>query len=97
MENKLKFSKNEYLIINPNYNVYKESEPFYDIANTFLNLPLPHYIDTIKNASKVIVTDSSFFCLSLYLNIHTNECYYKSRNNVDYTIITSDTKFKKIN
>jgi ribosomal protein S18 acetylase RimI-like enzyme len=85
IENKLKFNKQEILVINPNNNIYNKVDPFFELANEFLNHPLAFYIDVIINATKIIMTDSSFFCLSLNLPIKTNELYLKSRDNRDYS------------
>jgi hypothetical protein len=72
-------------VINPNNNIYNKVDPFFELANEFLNHPLAFYIDVIINATKIIMTDSSFFCLSLNLPIKTNELYLKSRDNRDYS------------
>ncbi len=85
IENKLKFNKQEILVIDPNNNIYNKTDPFFELANEFLYHPLAFYIDVIINATKIIMTDSSFFCLSLNLPIKTNELYLKSRDNRDYS------------
>ena len=89
--------KQNILIINPNYNVYKETDNNFNLAQQFLNHPLAFYSQVIINCNKLIVTDSSFFCLSLFLPIKTSDCYYKSRNNIDYSHITNETNFTQIN
>lgn len=81
---KLDFNKNDTLVINPCSNMYNENHPYFKIANKFINHKLPDYIDTIINASKIILTDSSFWCLSMNLSIKTTECYLYSRDNVRY-------------
>jgi len=96
IENKLKFNKQEILVINPNNNTYNNTDPFFELANEFLNHPLAFYIDVIINATKIIMTDSSFFCLSLNLHIKTNKLYLKSRNNSDYSHIYKKKYFDSI-
>ena len=79
IEKTFNIDRNNTLIINPNKNIYNQEHKFYKLAQLFINLPLIYYIDTIKNADKLFLTDSSFFCLSLNLNIKTKYCYYYSR------------------
>lgn len=80
------------LVINPCNNEYSEEHHYYNIANQFINKPLPYYIDTIINAQKIILTDSSFMCLAIQLPINTDQCYYISRGNVSYEHIW-DSKY----
>ena len=40
MEKKFNFDKQNILIINPNYNVYKETDNNFNLAQQFLNHPL---------------------------------------------------------
>ena len=83
-------------MINPNNNTYNNTDPFFELANEFLNHPLAFYIDVIINATKIIMTDSSFFCLSLNLPIKTNELYLKSRNNNVYSHLYKKKYFDSI-
>lgn len=94
IEKKFNIKRDKVLIINPNYNIYNKNDNFYNIANDFLNKPLAFYNDIIINANKVIMTDSSFFCLAIMLNIKTSDCYLLSRNNLNYSHLNS--KFKQI-
>ena len=94
IENKLNIKRDKVLIINPNYNIYNNNDDYFNIANEFLNKPLSFYIDTIINANKVIMTDSSFFCLAMMLNIKTSDCYLISRNNSSYSHL--NIKFKQL-
>ena len=49
IENKLKFNKQEILVINPNNNIYNRTEPFFELANEFLNHPFTFlYINYYK-------------------------------------------------
>lgn len=75
---------NEYLIINPNKNMYETNDYRYSIVDNFVYQPLSYYLDTIINSSYVILSDSSLFCLSLQLPIKTDNCYYVSRDNRNY-------------
>lgn len=84
VEKKFKINRNNILIINPNKNIYDINHKFYNYAEQFVLLPLKYYIDTIINADKIFLTDSSFFCLSINQPIKTTECYYMSRS-FDYT------------
>lgn len=57
------FTDQSYLVINPNKNMYPLHHPKFEIAQKFVNLRLLDYLDTIKNASAIRMTDSSFCCL----------------------------------
>jgi len=85
----------EKLIINPNYNTYDKNHKYYDLAQDFLNKPLSFYKDTIINASKIILCDSSFFCFSIHLDIITTECYYIGRGGANYDHIFNTTLKRK--
>tara|TARA_B110000211_G_C14000363_1_gene518180 strand:- start:167 stop:937 length:771 start_codon:yes stop_codon:yes gene_type:complete len=94
MEKKFNFDRQKILVINPNQNEYNKDDKFFELAQTFLNKPLPVYITTIINSNKIIMTDSSFYCLSVMLPIKTTECYLQSRGGRKYSY---DTKFTQIN
>lgn len=89
IENKFNIDRHKMLIINPNYNIYNNNDEYFNTANEFLNKPLAFYIDTINNANKVVMTDSSFFCLAAILPIKTSECYLISRENRNYSHLNS--------
>ena len=93
IENKFKFNRYNTYVINPNKNEYNKHDSFFELAEVFLNKPLPFYITTIINASRIIMTDSSFYCMSALLPIKTDKCYLKPRNNSSYSW---DTKFLHI-
>jgi hypothetical protein len=78
-ERLLSINKNECLVINPVVNHYNESEPYFEIANSFIGLPIFDYVHVLINASKIFVCDSSFFCLAYHLPIKTNDCFFKKR------------------
>jgi len=83
--NKLKDVSNYIFIHNISSTGTAKTDLFFKLAEEFLNHPLPFYISTIINANKIIMTDSSFFCLSINLPIKTSEFYLKSRDNRDYS------------
>ena len=85
IEKKCTFDKNKIFVVNPCINNYKKDDPFFELAEGFLNQPLAFYIDLIINANKVIMTDSSFFCLAMNLPLVTDEFYLKSRDSRDYS------------
>lgn len=97
IEKTCNIDRNNILIINPNKNIYNKQHRFYTLAQIFINLPLIYYVDTIINADKLFLTDSSFFCLSLNLSIKTKDCYYYSRGD-NYSHLFNHKNFlKKLN
>lgn len=97
IEKSFNIDKNNVLIINPNQNQYDTKHKFYNIAQKFINLPLICYVDTIINAMKVFLTDSSFMCLSLNLTIKTKDCFYYSRGGNYEHLFKDEVYLKKIN
>jgi len=93
MEKNFGFNKNHTLVVNPCSNMYNKSDSFYTLAQSFINHPLPFYVDLIINAKKVIMTDSSFFCMAINLPIVSREIYLKSRDNRDYSYLNDKTNF----
>lgn len=79
IEMKYGITEDDILYVNPNKNMYTPDHKFYELAQNFVNKPLLYYKDTIINASKLFLTDSSFFCMAINLEIKTPECYYISR------------------
>jgi hypothetical protein len=55
------------LVINTSKNIYPPEHPFHEVAQPFVMEPLINYKSVIENASKVIVSDSSLFCLAMNL------------------------------
>jgi len=94
IEKSFNIDRNNILIINPNKNIYNQEHKFHNLAQLFINLPLIYYVDTITNADKLFLTDSSFFCLSLNLSIKTKDCYYYSRGD-SYNHLFNDKDFLK--
>lgn len=87
IERHFSLNKNDILCIDLNNNLYEPSHIFYDIAQKFVGLPLIYYTEILKNASKLILSDSCILCLALHLEIKSDECYYLSRDNNDYSHI----------
>jgi hypothetical protein len=93
VEEKLNLNKNDILFINPNINCYNENEHFYELANKFIGYRLSFYSEIIKNALYNIVSDSSFMCMAINLDIKNNNNYFIARNNNKY-LIYSEKYFK---
>ena len=53
----------DYLIICANKNVYSENHSKFNIAQSYINLPVSEYIDIIKKASHIYAIDSCFSCI----------------------------------
>jgi len=69
------------LTIDPDRNLYKPGDPFYDLANQFVKQNIFDYYDVIKNASELYTVDSSFSCLGLYckpLKAIKSGCYVRA-------------------
>jgi hypothetical protein len=91
IENHLGKTKNDILIIDSSTNHYKPEEPFYNLANLFINHLVHDYTEIIKYAHSLYLSDSCFFCLSLHLDIKTNNCFVLPRfKNTDYSYIWTD-------
>ena len=67
------------LLINPCRNMYTKDHKYFDLAEKFINKPILDYVDTIINASMLILSDSAFLALSINLEIKTDKCYHTSR------------------
>ena len=57
------------LIICANKNAYENTHNKYELANKYVNLLVPYYIDIIFNAFEIHVVDSCFSCIIHPLNI----------------------------
>jgi len=95
-EGKLEINKNDYVYINPCENLYEKDHEFYELSNKFVDLPLFDYVDTIKNAHTIVVSDSSFMCLAIQLEINTDKCYYKTRYISHYVFWDDEFIFKNV-
>jgi len=72
------------LIINPVKNVYNENHKFYTLANNFVMKPIAYYTKIIKNACKIIVSNSCFMCLLLNVKAKTPDVFYISIHDYGY-------------
>jgi hypothetical protein len=104
IEKLIGISKNDILFLNFNKNEYDISHKFYNIANNFIckySKPIIYLKDTIINAKYIFLSDSCIFAMSLFLNIKTDNCYFMSRNSINYEVLysarymSSDYNYKK--
>jgi hypothetical protein len=86
-ERYLSISRNDYLFINPNHNCYEPGHRYYDLAQVFIDHPILYYKQIIENASYNIVSQSSFFCLAIQLDIKSDNNYYYSAFDPTYDYI----------
>ena len=66
------------LTLNPDENMYKKEDAFYNQAQEFVNQNIFDYIPIIQNAKELYMIDSSFSCLALYckpLKAEKKYCY----------------------
>ncbi len=89
VENHFNISRNTHLIVCSDKNIYPEHHSYYTYANEYVLKPFLNYVDTLINASKIIVADSSMCCLAMKLPIKTDECYYVVRDSMDYSYFWS--------
>jgi hypothetical protein len=81
-----KFIDNENdIIISADYNVYKKEDKKYQLAQQYVNILVPHYIDVIKNAKYIYIIDSCFIAFIIPLS------YKNELNAVEYKIFNRDT------
>ena len=81
-----KFIDNEdNIIISPDYNVYKKEYTKYELAQQYVNILVPHYIDIIKNAKYIYIIDSCFSCIVIPLS------YRNELNVIEYEIFNRNT------
>jgi hypothetical protein len=57
------------LVLNPSKNMYPEGHTWYVLAQEWVGKPFFEYTDLLKKADKILVTDSSFFCMALLLKL----------------------------
>lgn len=72
---------NKILTIDPNKNYYTKGHSLYSIAETYVNKPIFSYINIIENAEEIHVTDSSFYCVSCFLNLKAKRKHCYDRTN----------------
>ncbi len=75
---------NKILTIDPNKNYYIKGHPFCLIAETYVNKPIFSYLDLIENAEEIHTTDSSFYCISCFLELKAKKklCYDRTTGKV---------------
>jgi len=70
---------NETLTIDPNVNVYPVGHRWHALAQTFVNVPFPHYTDIMIHAAELHVVNSAFRCLAAHLPLKATvkKCYQR--------------------
>ena len=70
----------KYLIINTQKNFYNKKHEYFSLAQHFVSRHLIDYSLILKYASKIIISDSSMFCLAIQLDLINKEHYVYVRN-----------------
>ena len=81
---KFKIDKHKTFIVNPCKCLYEPEDKYYELAKTFLDHPILDYSILIEQANKIIISDSSFLCLSIHLEIKTDDCFIYCRTGPSY-------------
>jgi len=71
--NKYNIDPNNTLIINTQTNYYTKENKYYSIAQHFVFKNLIDYKKTLVNAKKILLSDSSMFCLAIQLELNSRE------------------------
>lgn len=82
------------LILNPCLNFYDEKHKYYHVAESILGHKLAAYKDLMINASKVLLTDSSFCSLAILLPLKTTCFYIRPRSNDTYPGLRKHKEFQ---
>ncbi len=80
MLQKRNIDKHTTLVLNTDENMYKETHPFYTIAQEFVLKQVAFYKDTLIHAKEILVTDSCIFCLAINLPLETDKCFVLARS-----------------
>ena len=91
--------KRDELMINPNDNMYARGDAFYELAESFVGEYIIHYKLLIENADMNIMTDSSFMCMAINLDVKTDKNYYITRDDRNYDHLWAGlpiTKFTQV-
>ena len=91
--------KRDELMINPNENMYTRGDAFYELAESFVGEYIIHYKLLIENADMNIMTDSSFMCMAINLDVKTDKNYYITRDDRNYDHLWAGlpiTKFTQV-
>lgn len=73
------------IIISSDVNVYKPYNNKYNLAQQYVNILIPYYIDIIKNAKYIYIVNSCFSCIVIPL------AYNKKLKAVEYKIFDRNT------
>lgn len=90
-------SRDDILFLSVSSCAYEKDHKYYDIANKFVGLPLPYYKIIMTNATKIVVSDSSFFCMGLNLERSGDNCYYVNLHGNNYNYIYNKFHFGENN
>lgn len=85
-EKQFNFDHNRILVIDPCENIYKKGDKYFEIAEKLTNHPLFYYKTIIEKASKIIISDSSFFCFSICLKTCAETIHLKARDLSNYNL-----------
>jgi hypothetical protein len=73
------------IIISSDVNVYKPYNDKYYLAEQYVNILIPYYIDIIKNAKYIYIINSCFSCIVIPL------AHNKKLKTVEYKIFDRNT------
>lgn len=95
--NKYKINPDDILVINTQTNYYNKEHKYYGLAQPFVFQKLIHYKKTLIHAERILISDSSMFCLAVQLelkNTSENKVYMKYRD-LDFNTLLNfyDNKF----
>jgi hypothetical protein len=77
----------ECLVINPSQNMYTEGHRWYSVAEAWVGRPILDYVSIMKSSQKLLMTDSSFFCMALMMGLQPE---LWSRDGRSYKNLKSD-------
>lgn len=86
-EKEFGFDRHETLVIDPCTNVYQEGDKYYNLAKKLIYHPVYQYKTVIEKASKIVISDSSFFCLTITLPTEVRNIYLKPRTRDNYKLV----------
>lgn len=97
-EKQFGISRETTLILNTNENIYPPDHKWYELAQKFIGVRIPFYKDTIENADYILLSDSSIYCLSLHLNLKTENAFVLTQKD-DYSYFYNEKycKNSKVN
>lgn len=90
---KLNINFDKILVIITNKNIYNIDHKFYNIAKQFINKDILDYTIIIQQAYYKIMSDSSFFCLTHFLDCKTTFNYVITRG-FDYSHLYNENNYK---